>query len=322
MNEREFLIRLAKGPVPGDQLARELGVTRAAVWKRVQALRDGGIEVQAQPGHGYHLAQPLDLLDAASLRTRLHQLGCDGQVRIRVEWSLDSTNSELLRLPAPDEGLDVLLAEHQTGGRGRRGRVWSSPLAAHLYLSLSRTFTTGLARLPGLSLVTGTVIASTLSSMGVKQIALKWPNDVVVAGRKLGGILVEASGEAAGNARAVIGIGVNVRMPGGIGDRIDQPWTDLASILAPLPDRNLLAARLVAELVPAFERFEREGLAPFLARYHAFDSLSGRQVAVLAGDGHHVVGVAEGVGEEGALLVRIGEDIRRFHSGEVSVRRQ
>src|SRR5690606_38954293 len=153
--ERALLQRLIAGPVTGDTLARENGETRAAVWKRIEGLREAGVAIRAQAGRGYALAQPLDLPDADAI---VIAMPADARVRLadlEVVWSIDSTNSDLLRRRTPRDGVAVLLAERQTGGRGRRGRDWASPLAANLYLSLARGFDGGLARLGGLSLVAG-----------------------------------------------------------------------------------------------------------------------------------------------------------------------
>src|SRR5690606_1924863 len=145
--ERALLQRLLAGPVSGDRLARENGETRAAVWKRIQGLREAGVAIEARAGRGYTLAQPLDLLDADAIAIAMPGAARARLAGLEVAWSLDSTGSELLRRPAPGEGVAVLLAERQTGGRGRRGRTWASPLAANLYLSLARRFDGGLARL-------------------------------------------------------------------------------------------------------------------------------------------------------------------------------
>src|SRR5690606_21256423 len=188
-----------------------------------------------------------------------------------VAWTIDSTSSELLRRRTPPTGVEVLLAERQTGGRGRLGRAWASPLAANLYLSLARAFEGGLARLGGLGLVAGVAAAEALHGLGYGRVRLKWPNDLVVpdpasrALRKLGGLLVEGGGEHAGPVRAVVGLGLNVRMPATGAASIDQPWCDLAGLGHPAPpSRDALAAALVAHLVPALAQFDRDGLAPFL----------------------------------------------------------
>ncbi|CAN5667563.1 bifunctional biotin--[acetyl-CoA-carboxylase] ligase/biotin operon repressor BirA [soil metagenome] len=323
--ERALLLRLRDGPVPGDVLARESGQTRAAVWKRVESLRAAGVEILAQPGHGYALAQPADLLDAARLQALLAPDVLTHLHALEVLWSIDSTNAELLRRVAPAEGADVLLAERQTGGRGRRGRPWASPLAAKLYLSVSRQFAGGLTRLAGLSLVAGVAAVEALHGLGLTMVRLKWPNDLVVASvagelRKLGGVLVEGGGEHAGPVRAVIGLGLNVRMPAAAGVGIDQPWADLASLAdGPLPARNALVAALLGRLLPALAAFDVRGMAPVLERYADFDVLQGREVVVHSGEKGDA-GIALGLAEDGALRVRMAEGERRFHSGEVRVR--
>jgi len=285
MNDRQLLARLIAGPASGDALAEASGLTRAAIWKKVQALREAGVAIDAQAGRGYALAQPLQLLDAQIILARI----------------------------AP--------AQRQTGGRGRRGRAWASPLAANLYLSLSRHFSGGLARLGGLSLVAGVAVADALHTLGYRDVRLKWPNDLLVGALKLGGILIEGGGEHAGPVRAVIGIGLNVRMPAASAQTIDQPWIDLTAIDgdSTATSRNALAAELLTHLLPALDRFDAEGLAPFLPRYAAHDALSGREVTVQIGDVAHN-GHAIGIAEDGALRVRLHDGERSFHSGEVSVR--
>ena len=239
---------------------------------------------------------------------------------LEVAWSLDSTNSELLRRKAPAQGAEVLLAEQQTGGRGRRGRHWASPIAANLYLSVSRQFSGGLARLGGLSLVVGVAIAEALRQAGFASVGVKWPNDLLADDRKLGGILVEGGGEHGGPVRAVICIGINVRMPAAIAAGIDQPWCDLAGLSQASPDRNRLAVAVLARLLPALDEFDAEGLAPFRERYAAFDVLTERRVTLHTPSGE-LPGIALGLADDGALRVRLaGGEERSFHSGEVSVR--
>ena len=327
MDERALLQRLMAGPASGDELARASGQTRAAVWKRIESLREAGLPIEAKPGRGYALAQPLDLLDALAIRDGMTPAARAHLAALEVVWSIDSTNSELLRRPSPEAGTAVLLAERQTGGRGRRGRAWTSPLAAHVYLSLSRTFGGGLARLGGLSLVAGIAVAEALRASGFGAIRLKWPNDLVVADatgplRKLGGLLVEGGGEHAGPARAVIGLGLNVRMPAAAAATIDQPWCDLTGLsVEGAPVRNAVVTALLIRLLPALEQFDAAGLAPFLPRYAALDALAAQPVTVHGAHSEHA-GIALGLADDGALRVRLAEGgERRFHAGEVSVRR-
>lgn len=324
MDERDLLERLARGPVSGAALAREAGTSRAAVWKRIEALRAAGMPVSAVPGRGYALPRVPDLLDAGGIADRIPAPARAGLASLEVAWSLDSTNSELLRRPSPPTGCAVLLAERQTGGRGRRGRSWASPLAANLYLSVDRRYAGGLARLPGLALVAGVAAAEALHALGFAQVRLKWPNDLVVAEgatlRKLGGLLVEGGGEVAGPARAVAGLGINVAMPAETAAGIDQSWVDLETLSggAP-PPRNTIAAALLAHLLPAMELFDRDGLAPFLPRHAAFDALAGRDV-LLHGERGTTPAVALGLAADGALRVRVGAREQVVHAGEVSVR--
>jgi BirA family biotin operon repressor/biotin-[acetyl-CoA-carboxylase] ligase len=241
-----------------------------------------------------------------------------------VAWSVDSTNSELLRRQTPRRGCAVFLAERQTGGRGRRGRAWASPLAAHVYLSIARGFDGGLARLGGLSLVAGIAACEALRELGFAGVGLKWPNDLVVAEgkglRKLGGLLVEGGGEATGAARAVIGLGLNVRMPAEAAKSIEQPWIDLAAMSSQPPSRNAVVAMLLSHLLPALQQFDAEGLPPFLPRYAALDALSGRALRVHEGE-RAWPATALGIADDGALRVSDGDGRERHvHAGDVSVR--
>jgi BirA family biotin operon repressor/biotin-[acetyl-CoA-carboxylase] ligase len=362
MNDRELLERLIAGPASGDALARASGLTRAAVWKRVAALREAGIAIAAQAGRGYSLARPLELLDADTIRGQLPPSAQPLLAGLEIAWTIDSTNSELLRRPVPATGALVLLAERQTGGRGRRGRSWVAPMAANLTLSLSRQFTGGLARLPGLSLVAGVATAEALHALGATRARLKWPNDLVVADgqglRKLGGLLVEGGGEHAGPARAVLGLGLNLRLAPEQAAAIAQPWIDLDALLsgaaagdcngngddglvatrdgpassggfvaaavaaapaAAMPTRNTIAATVIAHWLPALARFDAEGLAPFLERYACFDALAGREVTVQREDGAHPAR-ALGLAPDGALRVLLDGREQRLHAGEISVR--
>jgi BirA family biotin operon repressor/biotin-[acetyl-CoA-carboxylase] ligase len=239
-----------------------------------------------------------------------------------LHWQVDSTSSELLRQAAagaPD--LASCLAEVQRAGRGRRGRDWRMPLGGGLALSMLKRFDRGMAALAGLSLVAGIATCEALADAGVADVGLKWPNDLVAADAKLGGILVELGGDALGPCHAVIGIGLNLRLGDAAVAAIDQPCTDLARLCAALPGRNVLAAQVLARLVPALERFGRDGFAPFAASFAALDVLQGRRVGVTrAGDVGGAEGVACGVDARGALRVRFDDGERSIDSGELSVR--
>jgi BirA family biotin operon repressor/biotin-[acetyl-CoA-carboxylase] ligase len=231
------------------------------------------------------------------------------RVRLRdvdVVAEIDSTNAELMRRAVLDPTPVVLLAETQTAGRGRRGKTWLSPPGDNLYLSLAWP-----VRAPaGLSLAVGVACAQALHAAGVQ---VKWPNDLVADGRKLGGVLIELAGGI-----AVIGVGLNVRMPADAGDAIDQPWTDLAR-LGIDGDRNAIAARLIDALVAAMLAFEARGFEAFASRWQALDALAGREVRVASGN-EIFHGIAAGVAADGGLRVTLERGERVFHSADVSVR--
>ncbi|MBS0194761.1 MAG: bifunctional biotin--[acetyl-CoA-carboxylase] ligase/biotin operon repressor BirA [Proteobacteria bacterium] len=318
MNDRDLLLRLARGACSGSVLAREFGLTRAAVWKRIASLREQGVAIAASPGAGYALEAPLDLLDAQRIRAALLADVRGDLDACEVAWAIDSTNAELLRRAASG-GVQALFAEAQTAGRGRRGRAWASPLAAHLYLSLQRRFDGGIGALAGLSIAVGVAAAEALRALGVAQVGLKWPNDLVVGERKLGGILIEFGGEDAGIVRAVIGIGINVRMPAAAALGIDQPWIDLCALGTAPPSRNALATAMLDAQLRALREFAAAGLSPFMARWQAVDACAGRSVDVLAGS-ERKQGVALGIDARGALRVRHDGAERVYHSAEISLR--
>jgi len=318
-----LLQRLHCGPVPGSTLARELGISRAAVWKRIEALRAMGLQITAQSGRGYRLESSPEWLDADSITAALPVTLRDELAQLEIAWSLPSTNTALLSAPLPETGCRVLMAEHQSGGRGRHGRAWQSPLGGQLAVSVLRGFEGGLARLGGLSLVAGIAVVEALHATGYTDVRLKWPNDVVVPGadglRKLAGILVEGGGEQGGRARGVVGIGLNLHLPAEA-VQIDQPWIDLSQLGGQVPSRNALAGLLLSHLLPGLREFDRDGLSPFVERYAGLDALLGQMIEVRMGDGVQR-GIAQGIADDGALRVRLAEGERRFHAGEVSLRR-
>lgn len=319
MSDRELLARLCAGPVPGAALAASMGISRAAVWKRIESLRAAGVEIEAVPGRGYALARPLELLDAVALRAALSPAATAELAGLDVLFEVDSTNAEALRQAAPVHGTRAWLAERQSAGRGRRGRAWASPLAAHIYLSLSRRFEGGIAALQGLSLAVGAAAAGALRGLGYDGVGLKWPNDLLAEGRKLGGILVEVRGDATGPLHVVVGLGINVAMPAPVAAAIDQPWCDLAGLEGPAPSRMALCVALLDALLPLMAGYERAGFAPWREAWSRLDVLAGRRVRVEEG-GRWIEGIAEGLAPDGALRLRTEHGEHLCHAGETSLR--
>jgi BirA family biotin operon repressor/biotin-[acetyl-CoA-carboxylase] ligase len=319
----ELLKLLADGGLhSGEELAAALGISRAAVWKRLQQLGEWGIPMEATPGSGYRLASPLDLLDAAAIRARLPPAAL-GQLRhIEVHASLASTSDRLLAVnDLPPERFDACLAEFQIAGRGRRGRRWVAPFACGLCLSVNWSYRDAPATLGALSLAAGVAARRALGRLGFPQLALKWPNDIVHAGGKLGGILIDLRGEAVGPAYIVVGIGINVRLPPSLREQLRAEGVeaiDLAS-LGRVPPRSEAAAVLISELTAALAEFGARGMAAFADEWQDADALEGRPVAVLHG-GERLEGLARGVDADGALMLETDGVRRRILSGEVSVR--
>ncbi|HEX7112780.1 MAG TPA: biotin--[acetyl-CoA-carboxylase] ligase [Mizugakiibacter sp.] len=323
MDARALVALLAAGePVSGAALAARLGVTRAAVWKQVEALRARGLPVEAQAGRGYALPHAVELLDAAAIRAALPAATRARLGALEAHWELDSTSSELLRRAAqgaPD--LSFVLAETQSAGRGRRGRTWLSPPALNLYLSCLKRFEVGYAALSGLSLAVGVALMRALEDVGIADVGLKWPNDALADGHKLAGILVELGGEFLGPCHAVIGIGVNLRLPPALRAQAGQPVTDLATLAGGAPPaRNGFVAHLVARLVEALDAFAADGFAAFADAYAHHDLLRGRALRISGAQGAFD-GIGEGIDARGALRVRRADgSVVGVDSAEVSVR--
>lgn len=324
MTRRGELLRLlADGEIhSGEELAARLGISRAAVWKQLRPLADWGIACEAERGRGYRLLAPLDLLTAVAVRRVLPQFATDRLRNLEVHEALPSTSDALLAVnDLPAGRFDACFAEFQTAGRGRRGRRWLAPFASGICLSVNWSFRDSASALGALSLAAGVAVLRALNRQGVADAGLKWPNDIVHQGRKLGGILVDLRGEAAGPAYVVVGVGLNVRLPPG---SIETLWNqgieaiDLASLVA-TPHRSTVAAALLAELALALEEFGARGFAAFAAEWRAADALAGRAVRVLHGE-QAEEGVARGVDDDGALLLDAGSGTHRVLSGEVTVR--
>lgn len=270
----------------GEQLGERLGMSRAAINKHVQTLRDWGIEVFTVPGKGYSLPEPIQLLDEALIRSRITQ------GNIAVLPVIDSTNQYLLdRLNELHSG-DACVAEYQQAGRGRRGRKWISPFGSNLYISMYWRLDQGPAAAIGLSLVIGIVMAEVLRDLGADQVRVKWPNDLYLQDRKLAGILVELTGKTGDAAQIVVGAGVNLMMRKAQAEDISQSWINLQEAGVRI-DRNMLAIRLVTELRTALKCFEQEGLAPFLSRWEKLDNFINRPVKLIIGE-REIIGISPG----------------------------
>jgi len=302
----------------GEALAKAVGLSRTTVWKALQCAQACGITLYRVHGRGYRLVTPIDWLDADVIARRLREKA--RLFDIRIEQALPSTSTALLQDAAAGAPAGtVLAAELQTAGRGRRGRSWFSGLGGALTFSLLWRFERRISALGGLSLAAGVALLRALRELGVEQLQVKWPNDVLWRHQKVAGILVEVEGSE--QVAAIIGIGVNLRLDEHVRERVDQAATDLLSAGLRVSRNDLLAA-LLSHLADVLGLFAREGFSPLRQEWERAHAYAGRDVVVTMADCSEHTGQVAGVGDDGALLVRTAAGVRRFHSGEVSLRPQ
>lgn len=299
----------------GQKLADELSVSRAYIWKLMQQLEELGLEFESVTRKGYRLLKPLQLLNPAQLLQSMINNGMsDWQCEVLL--LTDSTNQQLKGSGFCHKKL--LAAEYQSAGRGRRGRQWVSPLASNLYWSVGWQTQMPVQQLGGLSLIVGLAIIKALNKLGVKGVQLKWPNDIRYQGRKLGGILIELSGDMAGALQVVIGVGLNMQMGTSVAQSIEQEWMNLHE-LAPEVSRQQVLAEMIIELNQALETFEQKGFESFQADWKAVDECFGQKVSILQ-QNQELKGIGAGVDATGALLLQTGKGIVPIYAGEVSLR--
>jgi BirA family biotin operon repressor/biotin-[acetyl-CoA-carboxylase] ligase len=310
-----FLAEAGDEFVSGEAISDKLGLTRAAVWKHVEALRAHGYRIEAVPARGYRLAGIPDRLSALELRPLLstHDLG---QV-IHSHEELPSTSDRARELAEEGAGHgEVVIAETQTAGRGRRGRTWISPPNRNLYLSVILRPELPPARAPELTLVSSIAVCDALRHAGIAA-GIKWPNDVLVSGRKIAGILTELAAEPDRVHWVVLGIGVNLNAREE--DFPPELRADATSALIergePVP-RALFAAALLSCLEEWIDRHADDGFEAVRQAWLERNVTLGREVSVRT-EGREIAGIAEDLDAQGALLVRTTEGVERISSGDV-----
>nr|WP_154247450.1 bifunctional biotin--[acetyl-CoA-carboxylase] ligase/biotin operon repressor BirA [Kangiella sp. HZ709] len=295
----------------GQKLAEELEVSRAYVWKLIQQLQEYGLELESVSGKGYLWQSPSALLDSKKFIMALGALNISHE----YDFLMDSTNQ---RLKEKFKDKHLVITEYQTAGRGRRGRNWQSPLATNLYFSYGWKTEQPVQQLGGLSLVVGISIVEALDIMGFEKLQLKWPNDVRVEQQKLAGILVELTGDAAGDLEVIIGIGLNVNMQSQQ-ETIEQEWTSLANLSGRSIDRQAILVFVLKQLQINLKLFEQEGFAAFQQSWNQYDESFNKRVEVHQSNGV-LHGTAKGVNKSGALLLEYNNEIKPIFAGEVSLK--
>ncbi|MCB5183595.1 bifunctional biotin--[acetyl-CoA-carboxylase] ligase/biotin operon repressor BirA [Methylobacillus gramineus] len=303
----------------GEDIARQFSVTRASVWNAMQAAEALGVEVFSVRGRGYRLPEPVQLLDYEPVLTALGERR--KQFRLELHDEIDSTNTYLMQQAANGAPhASCIAALLQTKGRGRRGRSWQAALGASLTFSLLWRFQAGAAALSGLSLGVGIALIRTLRALGIDNVQLKWPNDILVGRDKLAGILIELQGDMDGPSAAVIGIGLNLKLPAAVRAQIDQPVTDLARLSKQNINPNELLGALLNQLACVLEQFESQGFESLRNEWEQYHAYHQQAVRLLFPDGRELHGTVNGVAQDGVLLVNTDHGVQRFSSGEISLR--
>lgn len=307
----------------GAGLAKKHGVSRSAVSDALKDAASLGVAIFSLTRRGYRLAAPIDFLDIDTIRAQLRAQS--PRINLSVIDSIASTNTAVTQqagLSAPSG--TCLAAELQTAGRGRRGRAWQSALGASLTFSLLWRFEKGTAALGGLSLAVGLAVADALHELGVAA-DLKWPNDILFADKKLGGILIETQGDMLGPTAAVIGIGLNFHLTDEFKSSIDQPVTDIAAALAAANLQKFALSRsdvlgtILRHLVAVLDQFAETGFAPMRDRWRALHAFEGRIVDVFSANEKFSAKVRD-VAADGALIVDRGAGRMLLTAAEISLR--
>jgi BirA family transcriptional regulator, biotin operon repressor / biotin---[acetyl-CoA-carboxylase] ligase len=308
----------------GEALAKQFNVTRVTIWNAIQHAQSLGVEVFSVRGRGYKLPRAIALLDKAEV---LKAIGAQSEwFHLEVLDEVASTNTYLMQAAAKGAPHVSCVATHiQTKGRGRRGRTWVSQLGASLTFSLLWRFDCGATGLSGLSLAVGVALIRALKELGVSNAQLKWPNDVLVEGKKLAGILIDLQGDMDGPSAAVIGVGINLNLPEKMLKNIDQPAIDIkrASLLNHSHsdmNQSQLLGTLLKHFADVLRDFEAHGFFGVRDEWLAHHAYQHKSVRMLMPDGRDVEGVVTGVADDGILLVNTAFGLQRFSAGEISLR--
>lgn len=265
------------------------------------------------------LTEQLEFLDSSlyqDIVTRLPAETCEN-LAVEIHRVIGSTNDLVMdRLSSPDCSLILCTAEMQTAGRGRRGRQWVSPFGRNIYLTIGRFVGRDIAGLGGLSQVVGIQVVDALRSAGVDNVGLKWPNDILLDGGKLGGILVELKPAERRGIGIAVGVGINLLLQEQDTASIDQPWRAVG------PERVSRRALLVdisTRILAALERFNHEGFGPFASMWDNYNLYQGQEITIIRGN-ETFTGTDNGVDVEGNLRLLTDDGEQLHHSGEVSMR--
>jgi len=296
-----------------DALATALETAPLQLEDWLLALRSDGFTIVETDGVLF-LSEPVEWLQP-------QRISGSTDVALEVVVETPSTNDELLqRAQETSIHRTAVLAECQTAGRGRLGRRWVSPVARNVYLSIGWQYAIGVEALQGLSLAVGAAIADALEHRFGAALELKWPNDLYINGAKCGGVLIDVTGDLANACTVVVGVGLNLQMPTGAAEQIDQAWSSIDSVVKGSFARNDVAATMLEALVAVLRDYPATGFSAWRERWQQRDLFKGQFVAVSGTAGGH--GIALGVSDTGALLLDDKGVVRVINGGDASLRPQ
>ena len=309
-----------RGFVSGELISRELQVSRTAVWKQINGLRDAGYIIEAIPSRGYHLLSSPDILSLDEVREKLCSSRIGRQLVCLPETA--STNADAFRMAeAGAEDGTAVIADAQSDGKGRRGRIWSSPAGVNLYCSVVLRPAIMPHEAPQLTFLSAVAVARAIEQTTALNSEIKWPNDVLINGRKVAGLLNEMSAETDRVNFVILGIGVNLNMTlSQFPADVRTPATSLLLEQGLPVNRAQFAATMLGELDRLYTDFLLHGFGPVRDEWQQRCNANGREIVVSEAGVETVRGMFQGIDGDGALLVQSpGGMVERILSGDVRV---
>ncbi|HQV79702.1 MAG: bifunctional biotin--[acetyl-CoA-carboxylase] ligase/biotin operon repressor BirA [Agitococcus sp.] len=306
----------------GEALAQQLGVSRTTISKKIKHWQQCGLDIDVVHGKGYRLQQPIEWLNQQAIWQAIPQHIQASIHHLDIQAIVSSTNDVVAQqLQNQKKSGMVCIAEMQQAGRGRRGRTWFSPPAGTFYGSVGWLFSDGFQVLEGLSLAIGVAVIEALESCGVHDLSLKWPNDILWHGKKLGGVLIEVNAEMDGVCAVVVGVGVNLSLPQAIKQQIQQPSVDIKEITGQRVNRHQITAALISHIVSLLQGYAQQGFNAWHKKWQSYDALYGQEVEVL-GLAQAITGTAQGIDKQGAFIINTATGLQFISGGEVSLRKK
>ncbi|MCP5176620.1 MAG: bifunctional biotin--[acetyl-CoA-carboxylase] ligase/biotin operon repressor BirA [Moraxellaceae bacterium] len=319
----ELLTLLSDGKFhSGVDLAQHLNVSRTTIAKKIKDWQACGLDIDVVQGKGYRLQQPIEWLQQSQIWQHI-PVNIQQKISLfELKQQVASTNDVVAeQLQTLKKSGIVCVAEMQSAGRGRRGRTWFSPPAGTFYGSVGWLFYQGFQVLEGLSLAVGVAVIKALQTQGVEGLSLKWPNDILWHGKKLGGVLIEVNAEMDGVCAVVVGVGVNLALPQAVKQQIEQEVVDIREIIGQTLNRQQVTAALISHIVSLLAAYAQVGFSAWQTQWQQYDALYGQEVEVL-GLAQPIVGIAKGIDKTGALIIQTNLGQQVISGGEVSLRKR